>query len=95
MGCVLYATMYRRMPLLETALDIPKLWARARRMEVSAKGPVMPLPSSEEAAYLLGIAERVALKGFQPKSLVSQDQVLALEDAYRRRYNDQGDTTVP
>lgn len=91
MGCVLFATIYGRMPATDAALDISSLWARARRMEVWSGGATMPLPSFDEAAYLLWIAERVALQDHVPDSLLSENQVMALERTYRQRQRNQDD----
>jgi hypothetical protein len=88
MGCVVYATIYDRMPSIDAALDIQKLWSRARRMEVWNAASAMDLPTLDEAAYLLKIAERVTLQGFLPLSLLSEQDVTELEEAYRYQDDD-------
>ncbi|GKY94909.1 hypothetical protein MPSEU_000455800 [Mayamaea pseudoterrestris] len=89
MGCVLYATIYQRMPSIDAAMDISNLWARARRMEVWSEGPTMALPTRDEAAYLLRVAERVALQQHLPKSLLSEKEVMEIENDYRnQQYQD-------
>jgi hypothetical protein len=71
MGCVLYATLYNRMPA-NIPDNVGDLFARARRMEIGNgddTATTMPMPSQDEAVYLAGVAARVALKKYIPKSL--------------------------
>jgi len=98
MGCVLYATLYQRMPRTDVALkvtttttatghaDLCHLWNRARKMQIGA-GPVMKFPTADEAAYLWRVAQRVVLQGYIPKSLLTADQVEVLEEADVQAYN--------
>ena len=68
-GCVLYATLYQKMPA-NIPDDVENLWSRARRMHIgSANDYKMPIPTRDEAIYLASIAKRVALKNHMPASL--------------------------
>jgi hypothetical protein len=83
MGCVLYATLHGRMPDWDIAVPddddgISQLWSRARKMQ-GDNSDAMPFPTSAEAAYLYGIANRVTLQQYVPASLLSADEVAALE----------------
>jgi hypothetical protein len=69
MGCVLYITLYNRLPPASTDFT-SSLWSRARRMGLRKYGDYPPLPTSDEALYLRWIAKRVTLQGYIPKSLV-------------------------
>jgi hypothetical protein len=78
MGCVLYATLYGRMPSSTVKLD--QLWNRARRMQHYGMGEDKPLPTKQEAAYLRLVAERVALQGHRPLTLLDPDVVAQMEE---------------
>jgi hypothetical protein len=70
-GCVLYATLYNRIPA-NIPENVGDLFSGARRMEIGNSDDTtttMPMPSRDEAIYLAGVAERVALKKYMPKSL--------------------------
>ncbi|CAB9510544.1 expressed unknown protein [Seminavis robusta] len=72
-GCVLYATLYNRMPA-NIPDDVEELFSRARRMELlqaDSDDEVMPIPTQEEAIYLASIAERVALRKHMPSSYIA------------------------
>jgi hypothetical protein len=91
-GCVLYATLYNRMPPTDISLprDVSKLWHRARKMQIGS-GPVMDFPTLDEAAYLWTVAQRVVLQGYIPRSLLDKEEVAALEKeeiaSYRSGYS--------
>ena len=71
MGCVLYYTLYGKMPKASVALPpaISTLFKRARRME-SPIHQAMPMPTREEAAYLFDICKRVMALGHVPASFI-------------------------
>jgi hypothetical protein len=82
-GCVLYATIFGRMPPPESALqaDIGQLWSNARKMQIRKKNyPRMPVPTLAEANYLYRIAERVVLRGDRPSSLLDGETVARMEE---------------
>lgn len=81
-GCVLYSTLFRRLPPASTSLqsDISKLWSRARKMQINSKKyPVLPIPTTQEAKYLRNVAKRIVLLGKIPDSLLNEEEVVALE----------------
>jgi hypothetical protein len=88
-GCVVYCTLFGKLPPRKTALDnLESLWNDARRM-----GPVkhrrLPLPTRQEATYLYHVAERVCLLGHVPKSFVFYENgestsYIATDDTYKR-----------
>jgi len=84
-GCVLYATLYQQMPDWQLARHPEKLWRKARSMEFD--GQAQELPSPGEAIYLYGIAQRVALEGYRPASLWSNEAVEAWEQAQLDDYS--------
>mmetsp|Transcript_22430 Transcript_22430/g.40757 ORF Transcript_22430/g.40757 Transcript_22430/m.40757 type:complete len:396 (-) Transcript_22430:544-1731(-) len=69
-GCVVYHTLYGRMPPKEQALrqDMSNLWLHARRMQPDTHRS-NPFPTLEQATYLYHVADRVC-KGHFPKSLI-------------------------
>ena len=68
-GCVLYATLYQKMPA-NIPDDVGNLWSRARRMHIGQQNDYnMPIPTRDEAIYLASIAKRVTLKKHMPASL--------------------------
>lgn len=71
-GCIVHHTLFGKLPRRETVLvpNLPDLWNRARVMQ-QADEPPNPFPNNEEAEYLYGIAQRVAVDGYRPKSFVS------------------------
>jgi hypothetical protein len=83
-GCVVYAAIFGRMPPAQYALNrnVEQLWSNARKMQLKTSDdyPTMPFPTFEEANYLYIIAERVVLRGHTPKSLLTNAQVVALEE---------------
>ena len=67
-GCVVYCTLYGRLPPKSTAIDkLSTLWNNARRM-APVRHRRAKFPTKEEALYLYHIAERVCLQGHVPKS---------------------------
>jgi len=70
-ACVLYYTLYGRMPDKDIALrkNMASLWRHARMMQ-HAWEPPNPMLSEEDATYLYGIAERVVRKGHVPSSYI-------------------------
>lgn len=70
MGCVLYATIFERMPRKSYYGSSPSaLFKRARRMQIGkAQQHVMPFPTKDEANYLYRLAQRVVIDGYRPKS---------------------------
>ncbi|CAB9528919.1 expressed unknown protein [Seminavis robusta] len=69
-GCVVYCTIYGKLPSRKTALDdMESLWNDARRM-APVRHRRLPLPTREEATYLYHVAERVCLQGHIPRSFV-------------------------
>jgi len=90
MGLVLFATIYGRLPHLSVAIPqndgqdvyISSLWSNARKLQVISNGPSSPFPTREEAKYLYRIAERVALGGYIPKTLLSLEETQRLEDEF-------------
>ena len=68
-ACVVYHTLYGRMPKQNVALreDMSFLWLRARRMQPETH-PSNRFPTRQEAMYLYNVASRV-MKGHLPKSL--------------------------
>lgn len=71
-GCIVHHTLFGKLPRRQTVLipNLPDLWNRARVMQ-QADEPPNPFPNNEEAEYLYGIARRVAVEGYRPKSFVS------------------------
>lgn len=71
MGCVVYYTLYGKMPQPSAALPqaISTLFKRARRME-SPIYQAMPMPTQQEAAYLFDICKRVMASGQIPASFI-------------------------
>jgi hypothetical protein len=69
-GCVVYHTLYGRMPPKDQALrqDMSNLWLHARRMQPDTHRS-NPFPTLEQATYLYHVADRVC-KGYLPKSLI-------------------------
>lgn len=67
MGCVLYATLYGKMPKQPRIPQV--LWKSARKMQIDDEH-VMPFPTRQEAAQLAQVAQRVVLQGDLPQSLV-------------------------
>jgi len=72
-GCVLYATVYQRMPA-NIPTQVEDLFSRARRMHIGLSDDdddeyTMPTPTLDEAIYLASIAERVTLRNYLPKTL--------------------------
>lgn len=67
-ACVVYHTLYGRMPPPEVALrqDMSNLWLHARRMQPDTHRS-NPFPTLEQARYLYNVADRVC-KGHLPKS---------------------------
>jgi hypothetical protein len=92
-GCVVYATLYNRMPPTGTSLprDMSHLWRRARKMQIGS-GTAMDFPTGNEAAYLFRVARRVVLEGYIPRSLLNGTEVEALEAeeiaSYYSEYSD-------
>lgn len=68
-GCVVYHTLYGRMPKQSVALreDMSQLWLHARRMQPETHRS-NPFPTRQEAIYLFNVADRV-VRGHTPKSL--------------------------
>jgi len=68
-GCVVYHTLYGRMPPIEIALreDMSYLWLHARRMQPDTHRS-NAFPTREQAMYLYEVAAKVC-KGHWPKSL--------------------------
>lgn len=87
-GCVVYATLYNRMPPTGTSFprDMSHLWRRARKMQIGS-GSAMDFPTGDEAAYLFRVARRVVLEGYTPHSLLNGTEVEALEAEERDSYN--------
>lgn len=87
-GCVLYATLYGRMPSPDVALptNVRQLWSRARKMQIGA-GPIMQYPTVDEAGYLWSVAERVVIQGHVPESFLESEEIEALEAADIEAYN--------
>jgi hypothetical protein len=71
-GCVVHHALFGRMPDRRVALgeDAASLWKRARMMQ-HAREPPNPFPDAATAEYLYGVAERVAVGGYVPKSFVN------------------------
>jgi hypothetical protein len=88
MGCVVYATLYNRMPPTGTSLprEMSHLWRRARKMQIGS-GTAMDFPTVDEAAYLFRVAQRVVLEGYIPHSLLNTTEVEALEVDEINSYN--------
>lgn len=80
-GCILFATLFGRMPAATVAIpaDLSTLWRRARRMQVVRGGDEQPYPTRSEAYFLYRVAERVALHGYRPKSLIDERDITLLE----------------
>jgi hypothetical protein len=74
-ACIVYHTLFEELPLREILLtpDFPTLWSNARVMQ-DAHDPPNPFPTVEDAEYLYGICERVAVFGEKPSSFVSLAQ---------------------
>lgn len=69
-GCVVYCTMYGKMPSVDIAIGkLESLWNNARRM-APVRHRRAKFPTRAEAKYLYDVAERVCLHGYVPKSLV-------------------------
>lgn len=68
-GCVLYATLYDKMPA-NIPKDVEGLFSRARRMAIASEDDAPIMPTREEAIYLAKVAERVVLNNYMPKSYV-------------------------
>lgn len=83
-GCVIYYTLFGRMPNKQYALpdDMSSLWSRARRMQPPQADP-NPIPTREEAEYLYRVAERVARFGYRP------DSFIAYENGEAARYDEE------
>jgi hypothetical protein len=69
-ACVLYATMYGHLPPKSVSIDgIDKLFAKSRKLI----GQDYTYPTADEAYYYRSVARRVALYGYVPDSLTSQE----------------------
>lgn len=69
-ACVLYATMYGHLPPKSVSIDgIDKLFVKSRKLI----GQDYSYPTADEAYYYRSIARRVALYGYVPESLTSQE----------------------
>lgn len=85
MGCVLFASLFGRMPSTDYAFPLgggmQQLWSKARKMQLFEGDayPTQPIPTIDEATYLFKIAKRVVLQGHVPKTLLTNAQVEALE----------------
>lgn len=66
-GCVIYATLFGRLPPIDIYSSAASMWDHAREMQFS--GPDLPLPSKDTAIYLRWIAKRVTLRGHLPNTL--------------------------
>ena len=91
-GCVLYATIFGRMPSSSQALqeDLGELWSNARKLMKSKRNfEALPLPTLAEANYLFSVAQRVVLKGYRPVSLLENEEIEAMEEeeGYSDWYN--------
>jgi hypothetical protein len=88
-GCVIYATIRRRLPPVSIRIErVHQLWDRARRMNIgrswysafltddeAAELLPMDLPTRSEAHILSDVCQRVVLEGYQPSSLISEDEL--------------------
>jgi len=82
MGCCLYATLYNRLPSStkwSSDLAVERLFQHVRGFQMASMGEDRPIPTAAEAGYLASVAERVALRGYVPTSLLTTAQVAALE----------------
>mmetsp|Transcript_22262 Transcript_22262/g.31020 ORF Transcript_22262/g.31020 Transcript_22262/m.31020 type:complete len:228 (-) Transcript_22262:398-1081(-) len=75
-GLVLYATIYHRMPPRSAAIpsNMAELWKQARRLDDDSNGNTVEYPDKDDAIYLYRIADRVAKKGYTPKTLIKNYQ---------------------
>jgi hypothetical protein len=87
-GCVLYHTLYGRMPDPDTALrgDMSSLWHDARRFQPGTHR-TDSFPTLDEARYLYHVAYKVS-NGYRPSSFMVFDHNEAAEytpqdDLYR------------
>ena len=101
-GCVVYATLRQRLPPASIRIQqVSQLWKRARRMHLGRKhylayiteqeaAEMIPLdlPTRDEARYLSDVCRRVALKGYRPSSLLSEDE---LDEEFYSNYPDTDD----
>ena len=78
-GCVLYASMFGRMPPLHDSVE--DLFSRSRAMHINVSDAPLRYPTLDEANYLRSVAKRVVLQGFKPKSLLDSAAVRDLEQA--------------
>ena len=87
-GCVLFATLYGHMPRGLSSWDARYLFRRARRREPeeSSSDNRMPFPTVSEAQYLYQVAKRVVLNGHRPASLLTDEEIEALEESERMSY---------
>ena len=71
-GCVLYATLFNRMP--PRRLAVPwrpqSLFSRARRIQHKKNTSAAQFPSMTEASYLYSVAQRVVLEQKLPSSFI-------------------------
>lgn len=101
-GCVVHATIRQRLPPVSIRVEqVSQLWNRARRMnlgrssyskyltdEEAMEQIPLTLPTRQEAHYLSDVCRRVALKGYQPSSLL---QKYDLDSQYYSSYADADD----
>mmetsp|Transcript_23287 Transcript_23287/g.32620 ORF Transcript_23287/g.32620 Transcript_23287/m.32620 type:complete len:403 (-) Transcript_23287:178-1386(-) len=75
-GLVLYATIYHKMPPRSVAIpsNMADLWSKARRLDDAAQDDTIEYPDKDDAIYLYRIADRVAKKGYIPKTLIKNYQ---------------------